>query len=131
MPNDQLSDLAVIVNDEPVGVIPNSIEFDEGRGEQSLRPVSIGEGKTEQVYSNNLESNFGANKFAMPSTPENVALALKWKTNRDNNVVQFLGSINGEVFSRTFQKCALTTNYKIAVGDAADIEVEFMGLPPI
>ena len=131
MAQDQISDLAVIVNNEVVGVIPNSIEMDEGRGEQVLRSVSIGEGKTEQVFANNLESNFGACKFSMPSTAENIASALVWKTGRNTNTVQFLGTINGEVFSRTYLQCALTSNYKIAVGPEADIEIEFMGLPPI
>ena len=35
----QLTDAAIVVNNENVGVTPNSVEFDEGRGEQTVRAV--------------------------------------------------------------------------------------------
>lgn len=127
----QLTDAAVVINNENVGVTPNSVEFDEGRGEQIVRPVSIGEGKTEQVYANNLETNIGAVKFSMPSTVENVALALSWKTNKNRNVVSIAGSTDDGDLTRTFTQAALVANYKIPIGTEADIEIEFMGNQPI
>lgn len=127
----QLTDIAVIVNNENVGVNPNSVEFDEGRGEQIVRSVSIGEGKTEQVFANNLETNVGMVKFTMPSTAENITLALSWKTNKNRNVVALAGSTDDGDVTRTYTQAALTANYKVPVGTEADIEIEFMANAPI
>lgn len=127
----QLTDAAVIVNNESVGVKPNSVEFDEGRGEQKIRPVSIGEGKTEQVFANDLETNVAMVKFAIPSTVENIALALGWKNNKNRNVIQLAGRTDDGTMTRTFTQAALTANYKIPIGTEADIELEFMANPPI
>jgi hypothetical protein len=127
----QLTDAAVVVNNEAVGVNPNSVEFDEGRGEQTIRAVSIGEGKTEQVFANNLETNIGGVKFTMPTTVDNVSLALSWKTNKNRNVVAIAGSTDDGTLTRTFTQAALTANYKIPVGTEADIEIEFMANQPI
>lgn len=128
---EQVTDAAIVVNNEAVGVNPNSVEFDEGRGEQTVRPVSIGEGKTEQVYANNLETNIGGVKWTMPTTVENIKLALSWKTNKNRNVVTIAGSTDDGPLARTFTQAALTANYKIPIGTEADIEIEFMANPPI
>lgn len=127
----QLTDAAVLVNNEAVAVVPNSVEFDEGRGEQVVRPMSVGEGKVEQVFANNLETSMGAVKFSLPTTVENIALALSWKTNRNRNVVQIAGSTDDGDVSRTFTQAALTANYKVPIGTEADIEIEFMANQPI
>lgn len=127
----QLTDAAVIVNNEVVGVIPNSVEFDEGRGEQKIRAVSVGDGKTEQVHASDLETNLGGVKFSLPTTIENIALALGWKTNKNRNVVQLAGQTDDGDFTRTFTQAALTANYKVPIGTEADIEIEFMTNTPI
>ena len=127
----QVTNASIIVNNEAVGIIPNSVEFDEGRGEQTIRVVSTGEGRTEQVYAENLETNLGGVKFSMPSTVENIALALTWKTNKNRNVVAVAGSTTDGDLTRTFTQAALTANYKIPLGTEADIEIEFMANQPI
>jgi hypothetical protein len=115
----------VIVNNEAVGVMPNSLMFTEGLGEQKVRAVSIGGGRTEQVYANDLETNFSRVKFSIPTTPENIALARIWKANRNQNVVQIAGStIDGDV-TRTFTGAALVKDYEVNIATEADIEIEF------
>ena len=123
----QLADATILVNNEVVPVTPNSVEFDEGLGEQKVRVMSIGGGKTEQVYANDLETNFSTVKFAFPTTPESVKQARGWKTNQNKNVVVIAGETSdGKTMTRTFTQAALTPNYKIPIGTEADIEVEFM-----
>ena len=127
----QVTDAAAIVNSEAVAIVPNSLEFDEGLGEQVVRAMSTGEGKTEQVWANNLETNIGMVKFSIPSTIENIALAKTWKTNKNRNVVQIAGSTDDGDLARTFTQAALTANYKVPIGTEADIEIEFMANAPI
>ena len=121
----QLSDATLIVNNEAIAVIPNSITFTEGLGEQSVKAASIGGGAVEQVYSNDLQSNFSTVKFDVPSTPENIDLARTWKLNKNNNVVQIIGETLEGTVTRTFARAALTGNYEVAIGSDAAITLEF------
>jgi len=127
----QLSDVAIVVNNEAVGINPNSAGMTEGRGEQKIRPVSVGGGATEQVFANDLESALGMVKFTMPSTIVNVELALSWKTNGNQNVVEITGQNADGTFARTFTQCSLTSDYEVPFGTDADIEIEFHGNAPI
>ncbi len=122
----QLTDATVVVNNEAVGVVPNSVAFTEGLGEQTLRPVSVGDGKVEQVYAQNLETSMSTVKLSLHATVDNVALALAWKNNRNQNVVQIAGSTADGDMTRTFTGAALTANYEVPIGTEANIEIEFM-----
>jgi hypothetical protein len=121
----QLSDATVIVNNEAVGIVPNSLSFTEGLGEQNVRAVSIGGGKTEQVFARNVETNFSTVKFELPTTPENVALARAWKTLGNGNVVQIAGVTAEGTLTRTFVQAALTGDYEVNIGTEANVEIEF------
>lgn len=127
----QLTDATVLVNNEAVGIIPNSLVFNEGLGEQNVRAVSIGDGKTETVYGKNLETNFGMVKFELPTTPETIELARGWKTNGNENVVQIAGRTPEGDVTRTFSSAALVNNYDVAVGSEGNLELEFHGNSPI
>ncbi len=123
----QLTDAAVLVNNEVVGIMPNTLAYTEGLGEQSMRAVSIGEGKTEQVYARDLETAIAMVKFEIPTTPENIALARTWKANENQNVVQIAGrTAEGEV-TRTFSGAALLGDYEVQIGTETSIELEFKG----
>lgn len=121
----QLSDATVVVNNEAIATLPNTISFTEGLGEQSVKAASIGGGAVEPIYSNDLQSSFSMVKFDLPSTPENIDLARTWKVNRNNNVVQIIGETIEGTVTRTFAKAALTSNYEIGIGSDAAITLEF------
>lgn len=122
----QLVDAAVIVNNEAVAVVPNSLMYTEGLGEQKVRAVSIGGGRTEQVWANDLETAFSLVKFSIPTTPENIGLARLWKSLKNTNLVQIAGSTPEGTVTRTFTGAALTKNYEVNIATEADIEIEFM-----
>lgn len=127
----QLSDATFIVNNEAIVTIPNTIMFTEGLGEQMIRAGSIGGGAVEAIYSNDLQSNFSTVKADIPSTPENIDLARKWKINKNNNVVQIIGETSEGTVTRTFAKAALTGNYEVNIGSEAAITIEFKALPSV
>lgn len=122
----QLSNPTVLVNNEPIGIIPNSLEYDEGLGEQNMRAASFGGDEVEPVYSDNIETKFGSVSFAIPSTIQNINLARAWKVNRNVNVVQIVGTTpDGGTLTKTFTSAALLNNYKIGLGAETDIPIEF------
>ena len=127
----QLTNAAVLANNEVVGVDPNSVSFTEGKGEQSMRTVSVGGGKVEQVYAENVETNMSKLKFSMPTTPENVKLALAWKNNKNGNVYVIAGSTPEGDVTRTFTQAAVVNDYEVPVGVDASIEIEIMSNPAI
>lgn len=124
-----LTSPSVTVNNEPISIVPNSLEFQEGLGEQTTRTQSAGGGSVETVYFDNDESKIGMVKFKIfsstvaggTSAPD---LVRGWKTNGNANVITI--SENGGGFERTFNNASLNSNYTISVGSEAEIEVEFM-----
>ena len=127
----QLTTATVVVNNEVIGIVPNSVEIDEGLGEQDVKAVSVGGGKVEQLYIEDVETKFGEAKFEMPTTPENIELARAWKVNQNRNVVQIVGSTTEGTVTRTYTQAALTENYKIPVGPDATMEIRFKANTPI
>jgi hypothetical protein len=122
----QLSDVTVVVNNETVGVIPNSVSYTEGFGEQAVRAVSIGGGKTEQVFANDLESNYSKVSFDLPSTVDNIDLARKWKVQGNANVVSLQAQNADGNIVRTFTGAAVTADYDVEMGVDSNIAIEFM-----
>ena len=127
----QLTDATVVVNNEVVGTVPGSVEIDEGLGEQDMKAVSIGGGKVEQLYVEDVETKFGECKFEMYVTPEGIELARSWKVNKNRNVAQFVGSTAEGTVTRTYTQAALTENYKIPVSPDGTMEIRFKANTPI
>jgi hypothetical protein len=124
----QLTDVHLIIDDEVVPVVPNTLVIQEGLGEQTMRAVSIGDGKTEQVYARNLESNFGMVKVSIPTTIEMADKARAWKTSANQLTIQIAGKVaTGEEFTRSFTNAALTNHYELQFGTDTNIELEFHG----
>lgn len=120
----QLTDATITANNEAVGVMPNSVAYTEGLGEQVIRAVSVGGGKTEQVFANNLETSFSMLKFSLPSTVDNIKLARSWKTAGNQNVFQIAGTTSEGDMTRTFSGAAVVNDYEVPIGTEADIELE-------
>ncbi len=121
----QLTDAAVIANNEAVGIMPNSLSYTEGFGEQNVRAVSIGDGKVEQVFARNLETAFSMLKFNLPTTPENIDLARSWKAAGNGNVFQIAGkTTDGVEVTKTFTQAVVINDYEVNIGTETDIEIE-------
>lgn len=121
----QLSDASVLVNDEVVGIIPNTLKYTEGFGEQKVRTMSIGGGAVEQLFSRDLESAYSKATFDLPTTPENIALARAWKANGNLNSVQIAGkTVEGDL-TRTFTQAVFVSDPEIEIATEGVINVEF------
>ena len=127
----QLADALVLINNDPVAIIPNTLTFTEGLGEQTIRAASLGGGQVEQVYANNIESNFSTVKFEIPATVENIAAARSWKTNKNQNVVQIVGSTPEGSITRTFTQAAILNDYEIGLGSDTNVPMEFKSNPAV
>lgn len=117
---------AIIVNNEPVPIVPNSVVYTEGKGEQNVRAASVGGGQVEQVYSENVEMNFSKIKFEIYNDAAAIDLARAWKSNLNQNVVQIAGSApDGTTLERIFQNAGILNDYDVNLGSETTIEIEF------
>lgn len=127
-----LANPSTVVNNEPVPIVPNSLTFTEGKGEQTMRAASIGGAETEQVFSENVETNFSMVKFSVFNDPVSINLVRSWKANKNLNVVSVTGKTSdGEKLIRTFNKAAILNDYEVALGSDTTIEIEFKSNPAV
>lgn len=124
----RLADATLIINNVAVFVVPNSISFDEGLGEQSVDPQSAGGGVVQGVYSDNVEGKKSSLKFSVFNTPEAIELAKDWKLLQNANAAT-LSAPGG--FSRAFNNMAVTNNYEVNLGADTNIDIEMMGDPAV
>ena len=127
----QVADALVLVNDDPVPVTPNSVMYTEGLGEQTVRAASVGGGQVEQIYSNNIETNFASVTFEMPAIIDNINRAREWKANRNENLVQILAQTPDGILTKTFSEASILNNYEVGLGAETNITIEFKSNPAI
>ena len=127
----QLSDATLVANNDAVGIIANSLKYTEGFGEQTMRAASIGGGKAEQVFANDVETRFSSLMFDLPTTPENIALAREWKANGNQNAFQIAGFTPEGDVTRTFTQAAVVNDYEVEIGTDTNISVEIKSNPAI
>lgn len=126
----QISDPSVLVNNVSVAIVPNSLVFDEGLGEQSVIVQSAGAGQTQQVFANDVSTNLGMVKFSLQATKQNIELARSWKTNQNQNVVTVTASNADGTITRSFTNSAICNNYEVPLSADGVIELEFKGDAP-
>lgn len=127
----QLSDASLIVNNEVWAIVPNSLVFTEGQGEQSIKAASLGGGSVEQIFSHNIETNFSMVKAELYATKDAIEDTKLVKSNLNNNVVQIVGSTPEGSITRTFTQAALLTDPEKALGTDTTIPLEFKANPAI
>lgn len=127
-----LAEATVMVNDNVIGIVPNTLEFDEGLGEQKILPVSVGGGKVEQLYANDLESNFATVKFQMRVTVSNVETLKGWQQNANRNVVNVAAEdADGNDLTRVFTQATIMEAPNIQIQTEGVIDVSFNANAPI
>lgn len=119
----------VTINNNPVPVIANSVSFDEGLGEQTIRIESTGGGNVTQVYADNIEMKKSKVNFSLLPTVTNINNARSWKLLKNTNAITISGtdSNTGDQITRTFTACCLISNYTINMKTDGNIDLEFEG----
>lgn len=113
----------LVINNQAVFIVPGSLEFTEGQGEQQVRTQSGGGGTVQLVYSDNAETKISDVKFKIFSTVANIGLARSWKLNGSNNVIS--ATHPTEDISRTFPNASLVNQYTIQANPEGVLELEF------
>jgi hypothetical protein len=118
---------SVVINNTSVLVVPNSVSYTSGLGEQNVRTQSAGGGATDLVISQNVETNMSSFKMSMFPTPENIAVARAIKSNAGLNVIDIVDNEATPPFTKTIQTATLINDYEVNLGADTTIDLEFMG----
>ena len=119
-----LNNVNVVVDGEPVAVQPNSVKFNDGDGEVTLRSQTTGS-TVDVVRSVNAETKIGMAGFTLLSTDENAALLRKWRRDENAHTVEL--SQDGTDFQRAFLNMRISNNPDIETGHDSSFDVEFQG----
>lgn len=120
---------AVVVNNLPVGIKPNSFTYKEGGGERKVRTASAGGESTTQIITEDVETKKGYCKFTLYSTSDNVSLFRQWQSNGSANTIEAVDNNTG--FSRTFQSAIVMNDPDINLGVDGEFEVECESKRPV
>ena len=124
----QLNNVAIFVNNDVVAYEANTLSYDDGFGEYSVRNAVVGGGQTEQVFSEDLATRFSMVKFSLPSTDDSAKLVREWKNNRNDNVVEIMSATGGN-FTRIFTQASIQGNPEITLSTDGSVEIEFRSNP--
>lgn len=119
-----LNNPTLTVNDINIKIVPNSVSYNDGDGEVTLRTQTTGT-TVEVVQSVNAETQISMVKFSMISTPENSGLVRTWLRSGELNTLTL--SQKDTDFTRSYRNSVVTNNPEIAIGHDAVIEIEFKG----
>lgn len=119
---------ALRVNDDLIKVVPNSVSYDGGEVEISVRAASAGSGNSETVHAENAETAISMVKFSVFIDNDIDGKIRDWKANVAGNVIKMdQANVNGAAFIRVFPGQSLIN--KIERNPSADgvVELEFSG----
>ena len=121
-----ISNPEVVINGEPIPIVPNSFEYDEGEPEKMVRAAVIGQAVI-QEFSQNLEEAFSNFKFSLYSTAENLNKLREWSGLNNTNTVTCTGveTVLGveQQWRRTFANATIATKPNKPLGADTVIEV--------
>ena len=121
----QLNNLSFYVNGEQYAYEADSLSWKDGFGEYNVRNAVVGGGQTLQIFSEDIKTKFGKVMVTFPTTVGSVAAVRNFKTLLNTNVVEIIGTIDGEDFSRIFTQASLMSDPEPKAATEGTIELEF------
>jgi hypothetical protein len=123
-----ISNPEIVINGQPVPIVPNSFSYDEGEPEKNVRAAVIGDSVT-QEFSKNQEEAFSNFKFSMYPSADNLDLIRTWeKADNTNTVTSTAGEVVSGVektWRRTFKNASISNKVDKPVGFDAVIEINW------
>lgn len=124
-----LSVPTIKINNDVIGIVPNSFKYTSGAGEVKVRAASSGGGNTITVHTQDAETMCSKMSFDIYPTIDNVALIRDWQAAVADNTLQAMqaGSGNQKDFLVAFKGVSVTNDPDIEAGADTKITVEMAG----
>lgn len=121
-----LSNPSVEVNNDAIGIVPNSLSYKKGKGDKNVRAQSAGGNSIEAIVTENAETKKGMVKFSLYNTATNQSLLDGWQEGNANTVRLSQGE-----FTLSFRTMVVTTDPEVQTGADGNLEVTFEGQPAV
>ena len=129
---DQIVEAEVNVAGYTVPLVPNSLSFTPGSGEQMVKVASLGGGAVDTVYCDNVESKKGGVKFNMYADKTSIEAVDNFKIMKNTILITLsLKTKAGDLFTRVFRSMALINHPEVQLQADGVISLEFEGKPSI
>jgi hypothetical protein len=122
-----LANPTVEVNNDVIGIIPNSTSYKGGKGDKSVRPQSSGGNSVEVIITEDAETKKSMVKFSLYNTKTNDDLISGWQDQVEGNTIV----LSDGNFTRSFRKMHVTNDPEMNLGADGNAEVVFEGQPAL
>jgi len=119
----------VEVNNDVIAIVPGSLSFNSGYGENKVKVASAGGNSKELYISQDVETQLGVVTFKLISAKHNIDKIDEW--------VKLTSELNGNTinlsnadFTRAFTEMAVVNNPEVGSGTDAEVEIKFEGRGP-
>lgn len=120
-----LSNPSVEVNNDAIAIIPNSLKYKKGKGDQKALPQSAGGNSIDIVQTVDAETKKGMVAFSLRNTKSNQDLLDSWQDG--SNTVR----CSQDDFILSFRNMIVITDPEVATGADGSFEVMFEGSPAV
>lgn len=117
----RVADPTLVINNEAIYIVPNSLSYQPGYGEGQVNVHSAGSGAVQIISSTNVETKIASVKFTLNNTTASIDLIDTWKENESHNSI----SITSSGFSKSFNNAILISDIEIMLGSEGTIECEW------
>ena len=117
---------ALLVNNESVEIVPNSLSYIRGVGTRTVKTQSAGGSQLTNVTMVNLEEAKGHLKFKVYNTAENESQVRAFQDLFDGNLAQF---VTKEGLNGTLRNAIITNDPEFVLGADQSTEIEMQGAP--
>jgi len=116
-----LNVVQMTINNEAIGIKPNTFEFTPGRGDRRVRTKMSGNNK-QTVLSVDKETEFSKVMFTLITETDTAKKIMEWQDNFDANVIVAQDD-GGNTY--TFNQAILLTDPSIKSGVDGETPIEF------
>jgi hypothetical protein len=123
-----LANPTVTVNDQVIGIVPNSCSYKPGLGDVNVRAQSAGGRSIDVVVTENAETMISSVTFSLYNTQANVGYVRDWQNNTTNgNTI----TLSDGSFVESFREMFVVTDPEVSLGADGSVEVVFNGRPSL
>lgn len=119
-----LSGAQLLVNNETIPYMANSLKFNLGNPERKVDPQVVGNGRVNNVVSEDFATAKSMIMFDLKSTATNETSLQAWIQNVEQNVIKVI-SPDGSI--RVFENCVVINKPEIDTGADGVFSVDFEG----
>jgi hypothetical protein len=120
-----MSNPSVIINNEAIAIVPNSLVWKKGHGEVNQRVASTGGDAVEFVLSEDVSTKVGVVQFKLYTTKRNIDFIDVWKILSKTGAIAI--TINDGDFVQDFIEMVMCNDPDINASADGEIDIEMKG----